>query len=110
MSHSFTRLLTIPFTTLRPPPKVNKQQGESVPHLVAETLRCAPLDPVDADTARHMREQLGRAMRLLETYTPELDIADGDVLEANSRAYPVRRVERWDWRGTTFLRLLLEEL
>lgn len=109
-SSSFTRRLTVAFTTKRPPAKIAGKQGEPVAHLVDVDLRCAPLDPADGDTAREVREQLGRAVRLLESFTTDLDIIEGDTLEAGGRAYPVRRVERWDWRGAPFLRLILEEL
>jgi hypothetical protein len=107
---SFTRSLTTAFTTKRPPAKVAGRQGAAEPHLVADDLRCAPLDPANSATTKTMRELLDRKVWILETYTTDLDIAEGDTLTAGGRDYPIRRVERWAWRGATYLRLLLEEL
>jgi hypothetical protein len=78
--------------------------------LVAGDLRCAPLDPADGATTKLLREQLERQVRIFETYTPDLDIVDGDTLTVDGREYPVRRVERWRWRTSWYLRLLVEDL
>lgn len=107
---SFDRQRTTPFTTKRPATKVAGKQGAPVAHLVGEDLRCTPLDPVSSESTRREREQLGRKAPLLETYAPNLDIAEGDVLVVGGRDYPIWRVEAWDWHGTPYLRLLVEGL
>ena len=104
------RFLTTPFTTLRPPPKSGGKQGAPVPYLVDATLRCTPPDPaVDEVTTRTLVEQLGRDVRLLQCFVTDLDVAEGDVLIARGMAYPVRRSDRWDWRGTLYRRLIVED-
>lgn len=107
---SFDRQRTVPFTTRRPPARVGGRQGAPVDHLTSATLRCTPLDPADADTTRRAREQLGRDVDLRETYTAAFDIIAGDVLVVAGREYPIYRAESWDWRGTPYLRLLVEAL
>lgn len=108
---SLPQMQTVPFTTRRPPPKVGGRQAAPAPYLVATDLRCTPLNPADSATHKLMREQLDRQVRVLETYTAATaDIADGDLLVVDGRDYPVRRAERWDWRRTIFLRLLVEDL
>lgn len=107
---AFDRARTIAYTTKRRPAKVAGRQDAPVPYLVSDSLRCTPLDPADTDMQRRMREQLERAVTILEAYTDDRDIADGDVLSVTGQDYPIRRVERWVWRGTVYLRLLLEEV
>ena len=106
------RFLTIPFSTKRFPAKVAGRQGEAVPHLVADGLYCAPLDPAENNTVQLVqRPELDRQVDILETYTPELDILEGDLLVVDGVEYPIRRMQRWHWRGSeVFLRLIVERL
>lgn len=106
------RFLTVPFTTKRPPAKVAGKQGPAVAHLVDPAQRCAPLDPAENNTVQLVRRaELDRQVDILETYTPELDILDGDLLVVDNVEHPIRRVQRWTWRGSeVFLRLIVERL
>jgi hypothetical protein len=39
-----------------------------------------------------------------------LDIERGDVLVVDSTEYPIRSCAEWEWRGTVYRHLVLEDL
>ena len=70
---------------------------------------CTPLDVVEDEVAR--RAGLETPHRLLQTFVDAgLDVRAGDLLVVGSEAYPVRAAAAWEWRGASFLHLIVEEL
>jgi len=52
---------------------------------------------------------LESAYQLRQTFTDaSLDIIKGDVLTVSSVDYPIKAVETWSWRGSNYLRLVIE--
>jgi len=108
-SLAFARLAKATASTKRPPALSGGVRGAPETHITS--LRCLPLDPVDAE----LRQRLGidTPHELLQTCIQGgLDIMAGDMLVVGSVEYPVRAVEEWPWqRGAPLtLRLILEEL
>lgn len=110
-STSFDRLAKVSASTKRQPPMVGQKRGAAVPHL--EHLRCTPLDPAETEKARdvafRLRQVLKSPFELLQTITEAKDIVEGDVLVVNDREYPIRAVSKWEWRGTSYYTLLVED-
>jgi hypothetical protein len=113
MSLSFQRMATVAFSTKRQPAITGGKRGAPALHLVGDHLRCTPLDPADPGgkgefVARLITEA---TTQLLETMVDaELDIRAGDLLVARGREYPIKACGRWEWRGSEFLYLIVEDL
>lgn len=110
-SASFTRMATVTASTKRSPALTSGQRGEPVAQI--NNLACTPLDPAEDQRARdlafRLRQVLDSPIMLLQTFVDvSLDIVEGDVLVVLTEEYPVRGVDRWEWRGGRYLRLLLE--
>jgi hypothetical protein len=68
------------------------KRGEPVENIAS--LKCLPLDPLDAQIAQHMA--LDRPHELLQTAVRNgLDILPGDILVVSGTEYPVERVGEW---------------
>lgn len=111
-SASFTRLATVTAATKRLPPLSGGKRGE--PTVWITSLRCTPLDPAEDQRARdlafRLRQVLDGPFEMMQTFVDAaLDIVEGDVLVVDGIDYPVRGVDRWTWRGSTYLRLLIEQ-
>ncbi len=113
MSLSFQRLATVAFSTKRQQPVVDSKRLGPQPYLTDPALRCTPLDPADPGgkgefVARLITEA---TTQLLETMVDgELDIRAGDVLVARGREYPIKACGEWEWRGSIFRYLIVEDL
>jgi len=108
-SAGFSRFATVTASTKRPPAVSSGKRG--VPATEISSLKCLPLDPVDAE----VRERLGldTPHELLQTFAQGgLDIREGDFLVVGSTEYPIRAVEDWRWPPdeADYVRLVLEEL
>jgi hypothetical protein len=102
-------MATVTASTKRPPPLSGGVRG--APTTSISSLRCLPLDPIDAE----LRQRLGidTPHELRQTCVQGgLDILEGDVLVVGSAQYPIRAVEQWwwPWDGEDTLRLVVEEL
>lgn len=109
---SFSRMATVMAATRRSPDlDSDGQRGEPEPYLAG--IPCTPLDPAEDQQARdlafRLRQELNSPITLLQTFVDSAaDIGEGDVLVVDLVEYPVRGVDRWEWRGSRYLRLLLE--
>lgn len=74
------------------------------------SLKCLPLDPVDAEVAQGI-EGLSFREILQTSVEGGLDIVEGDLLVVGSTEYPVRVVKDWLWPpdATDYLILYLED-
>lgn len=107
MSVSFNCMATVEASTKRPPAITGGKGGAMVEHIPA--LRCTPLDPVTAEIAQ--RFALGTPLELLQTFTLDADVREGDVLVVDDREYPIKAVADWRWDRFTITRhLILEDL
>jgi len=78
------------------------------PAPVLSSLACTPLDSVSAET--RSRLQLDSAYELWQTSLgATYDIRKGDLLSLAGVDYPIRAVESYQWRATTYLRLIVEK-
>lgn len=100
------RFLTVTASTKRAPALSSGKRGAPAAHVTS--LKCTPLDPVEPDLRKRMA--LETPHELLQTFTNETDIVEGDILVAASVDYPIRSCAEWTWRGTTFRHLILEDL
>jgi len=66
-----------------------------------------PVTPVDAYTLK--QKSLGEFVNVQETYSEDCDIIADDKLTVDGTDYRVVAVERWPWRGETWLHIFLEE-
>ena len=107
-SIGFTRMMTVSASTKREPVEdVNGIIGDQVVSVGAMT--CTPLDPVDPELRKRLA--LDTPHELLQTFTEETDILEGDILVVGSVEYPVKSVAEWtEFRGDTFLHLIIEHL
>lgn len=111
-SASFTRMATVTASTKRPPAlDADGMRGEPATNIAS--LMCTPLDPADSQRARdlafRLRQELDSPFEILQTFVDaSLDIVEGDVLVVALKEYPIRGVDPWAWRGSTYLHLLLE--
>jgi hypothetical protein len=103
---SMTRMLTVTASTKRAPALSAGKRG--TPVLQVGALTCTPLDPVDPELRQRLA--LNTPHELLQTFTAETEIQEGDLLVVGSKEFPIRSVAEWEWRGTTFARLILEDL
>lgn len=73
------------------------------------SLKCLPLDPVDPDMVLGI-EGLGWREMLQTATEGNLDIVEGDLLVVATVEYPVRAVAEWEWRGSEYKMLFLEQI
>lgn len=110
-SASFQRFMTVSASTKRPPVMSAGKRGAPAIHLAE--LSITPLDPTDGVTREEVfrrRPELQGAIRLLATCTDASDVWEGDVLTVDGIDYPIRLVNRWTWRGSVYLHVIIEEL
>jgi len=71
------------------------------------SLSCLPLDPIDPEIAQGVE---GLSFReILQTATQgDLDIKENDILVVGSDEYPIRAVAEWEWKGSEYKVLTLE--
>lgn len=100
------RFLTVTAATKRAPAMAGGKRGGPVAQVMS--MRCAPLDPVDPELRQRLA--LSTPHELLQTFTAETDIAQGDLLVVSGVEYPIRSCAEWAWRGTTFRHLVVEDL
>ncbi|MFZ6029955.1 MAG: hypothetical protein ACOYYS_19755 [Chloroflexota bacterium] len=106
-SLAFRRQLTVHASTKRSP-IVNGQRSEPTAAAGLQDLLVTPLMPASDGTLRRMA--LETPTRLLEAYTEQHDVRDGDVLVVGNREYPIKAVFTWDWHGEETLHLVVEDL
>ncbi len=106
-SIGFTRRMTVSASTKREPAVVDGIIGDPVENVAS--MVCTPLDPVDPELRKRLA--LDTPHELLQTFTEETDIVEGDILVVSAVEYPVKSVANWtEFRGDTFLHLIIEEL
>lgn len=106
MSSAFARLASVTASTKRVPAISGGKRGAAATNIAS--LKCTPLDPVDADVARRMN--LGTAVEVLQTFCEAgLDIKEGDLLVVASIEYPIRSVSDWAFLSSTYLHLILDQ-
>lgn len=72
------------------------------------SLKCLPLDPVSPDLALGIEGLSWR--ETLQTATEgDLDIVEGDLFVVATVEYPVRAVAEWEWKGSEYKMLYLED-
>lgn len=108
MSRSFTKMMSVTTaTTKRLPAVASGLIGAPVANVASMT--CLPLDPVDPEL--RARLALDTPHELLQTFTDETDILEGDILVLSGVEYPIKSVAEWtDFNGDTYLHLILEHL
>jgi hypothetical protein len=103
----FARVASLEASTKRAPGLVSGKRGQPATYL--ESIQVTPLDPVDAETRERLA--LNTPHELLQTFVDgDWDIAEGDVLVVAGAEYPVRSAAQWDWRGSLYVHLVIEEL
>jgi hypothetical protein len=110
-SGSFARLATVTASTKRSPDVANNKIGAPATNLTG--ISCTPLDPADPGLQSELQQRLAldTPLELLQTFVDaDLDIKEGDTLVVGSAEYPIRAVAEWTWKGSEYLRLLVEQL
>ena len=106
---TFTLMATVTASTTRRP---NADAGElfQVPASSIASLKCTPLDQLDAETAHLFGLMTPYTSR--QTFVQSgLDIVKGDILTVGSTAYDIRSVESYQWTpdsAAVYARLILE--
>lgn len=100
------RFLTVTASTKRAPVISGGKRG--APAANVTSLTCTPLDPLE--TELRQRLALSTPHELLQSFTQETDIKEGDLLVVAGTDYPIRWVGEWTWRGASFRHLVLEDL
>ena len=103
---ALTRLLTVTASTKRQPAVSGGKRGPAVTQVAS--LTCTPLDPVDPQLRQRLA--LDTPHELLQAFTVETDIIEGDFLVVGTEEYPIRSCAEWSWRSGKFLHLVLEDL
>ena len=103
---SMTRFLTVTASTKRAPTIASGKRGAATTKVAS--LKCTPLDPVDAEVRQRLALQTPH--EALETFTQETDILEGDILVVGTKEYPIRSCAEWVWRGATFRHLVVEDM
>lgn len=98
--------MTVTASTKRSPVIASGKRG--TPATQVSSLLCTPLDPVDPELRQRLA--LNTPHELLETFTKETGIVEGDILVVGSNEYPIRSCAEWEWRGSYFRRLVVEDL
>ncbi len=105
-SIGFMRQMTVAASTRRAPGVVAGKQGDPKVHV--PTMRCTPLYPASTETARRL--DIDAPTNLLEAFTAEADVRDGDQLVVGNKTYAVTKALTWPWRNHTFVHMVLEEV
>ena len=103
---SFARMATVTASTQRSSGVTSGLEGIYLEHIAS--LKCLPLDPVTPELMLGV-EGLAFHEVLQTTVDGGLDIVEGDLLLISGTKYPIRSVAEWDWKGTDFLMLILED-
>lgn len=106
---AFALFATVTASTKRRPDAASGLIGAAAEKIAS--LKCLPLDPVDAELRQRIPRLAGKE-ELLETFVQAgLDIIEGDILVVSSTEYPIRAVEDWYWPGDKldYLRLVVEQ-
>lgn len=81
----------------------------ATPVNVLTSLKCTPLDTVSAETQTRLK--LDSAYELKQcSFQSGYDIRKGDLITIDGVDYPARAVESYDWRDTTYLRVVVEKI
>lgn len=104
MSISFARQASVTASTKR------RSDPRSAPTTHLSSVAIVPLTPADPKIA--FRLGIETPYEMLQTFTEEADIQEGDYLVIGSAEYPVKAVGDYPWRPTGGKRLvvLVEEL
>src|SRR3954452_18572524 len=109
-SRSFAHLATVNASTKRSPAISGGKRGAPATNI--SSLQCTPLDPVDPEVRQRL--MLDSPNVILETFVENadgtIDIVVGDILVVSTTEYPIKAVEDWTWRGTTYRHLFVEKL
>ena len=103
---SMARFLTVTASTKRAPAISSGKRG--TPTTNVSSLKCTPLDPVEPEVRQRLA--LNTPHELMETFTLETDIREGDLLVVSSTEYPIRTCAEWVWGSETFRHLVVEDL
>lgn len=104
---SFARFATVTASTKRSPGVTSGLEGAFVVSIAS--LKCLPLDPVNSEVMLGI-EGLAFHEVLQTSVEGGLDIKEGDLLVVATVEYPVRSVADWNWKGTDFVRLIIEQV
>lgn len=106
MSTAFAHHATLSASTKRATVSSGKRAS---PTTNLTGIACTPLDVVEDEVAR--RAGLETPHTLLQTFIDAgLDVRAGDLLVVGSQEYPIRAAAAWEWRGASYLHLIVEEL
>jgi hypothetical protein len=103
---SMSRFLTVMASTKRSPAVSDGKRLAPVTQVAA--LWCMPLDPVDPELRQRLI--LNTPHELLQTFTEETDIRQGDLLVVGTAEYPIRSSAEWTWGANAFRHLVVEDL
>jgi len=103
---AFDRMATVTASTKRRGAVVSGLEPAYTEEIAS--LACFPLDPVSPEIAMGV-EGLSFREILQTAVEGGLDIVEGDLLIVGSIEYPIRAVEDWTWKGSTYQILLLED-
>lgn len=103
---SFARMATVTASTKRSSGVSSGLEGAYAEEIAS--LKCLPLDPVTPELMLGI-EGLAFHEVLQTTVEGGLDIVEGDILIVDYYKYPIRSVADWNWKGTDFLTLILED-
>jgi hypothetical protein len=103
---AFTRMCTVTASTKRTPAISSGKIGALATQVAG--LTCTPLDPVSAEIRTRMG--LESAHEVVQTFTEETDIREGDYLVVSGKEYPIRAVAEWTWRGRVYRHLIMEDV
>nr|ASV43905.1 hypothetical protein [Hot spring virus BHS1] len=81
----------------------------AAPTTILTGLACTPLDPVSAETQTRLKLDSPYELRQC-SFQSGHDIRKGDLISLDGVDYPVRAVEDYDWRGGTYLRVVVEKV
>ncbi len=86
---------------------VNGVRGAASIHVTDMVI--SALDPVTPEIAARVSTKA--PTELLQVYVEgSPDLREGDMLVVNDRDYPIRSCAEWDWRGSRFLHLVVEDI
>jgi hypothetical protein len=91
MSIATRRLMTVTASTKRSPVISGGKRGDPATNIAS--LKCQPLDPVDAELRERLALETPHA--LLQTFAAAADILTGDILVVSSVENPIRKAESW---------------
>jgi len=106
-------MATVTASTKRSPGITDGLEGAYTENIAS--LKCTPLDSAAADRRGGWGilipgiEGLAWSEALQTACEGGLDIVEGDLLVVAGTEYPIRAVAEWEWRGSEFKMLLLQE-